>query len=243
MSTADPYRYVHSRAAKVIWALARHIHGVTRVAGLNSAWIGRGWSPDSTEHNTGRALDIIIAAVVGRVPTAVERRVGDLIAGWLIRHADALRVRHILWNKKIWRRRRASEGWQPLPGRTSSSSVSDWHIDHIHVLLDDVGGRVPDAPLIPTTTTTPKENNTMDRTLADGDVDALATAILNHNIRANGKDDALAQHLAENFVADAAQSHALGDLRDRLALVADKLDTLTKQLAALGAILEKVVEE
>lgn len=224
----DPFRLVHRKAAPVIWDLARAIDNLTRAAG-GSTWIGRGWSPDSEEHATGRALDVIISARVGKLPTAVEVLAGDLLAAWLIRHADTLHVRHILWRRRIWRRRRAAEGWRPLPGRTSASSPSDWHDDHIHLLLDDTAGRVPsNAPLA--AAPPPRKETNMARTISDDDVTALVEQLLTHPVQANGKRDALVQHLAEGFVADAAQSRALHELNGRLSDVAGKLGALVKLL-------------
>lgn len=147
MST-DPFRYV-SKASNVIKLLARQVWYMTRAEAPN-IWIGRGWDEPSSsfEHGTGRALDIIVSEKVGRRPTVTQRYAGNLVANWLIRYAEALNIRHIIWNGKIWRRRYASQGWGTLPGRNSKSSVSDWHYDHIHVYLDDTNGYVPNAPLL-----------------------------------------------------------------------------------------------
>lgn len=229
----DPFRYL-DRAAPVIVELAHHIYGTTRLGVASSTWCGRGYSPDSTEHATRRALDWITVPTVGRLPDdpAARRRsflAGDLIAAWLIAHADQLHIRHILWNKRIWRRRRRHEGWQPLPGRGAGSSVSDWHQDHLHIYLDDATGTVPAAPVVTTLTTTP----TLDKETVM-DANDLATAILNHPIEANGRIEPLATHLGRLFVDTAAQSVAVTAERTRdragLDLILDHLEKIDRRL-------------
>lgn len=145
----DPFRNV-SKASDTIWTLARRVWAITRPSAA-SIWIGRGWdtaASGSTEHHSGRALDIMVSAKVGRMPTMAEAAAGEQMVAWLIRHADQMHTRHIIWNRRIWKRRyrgTATE-WSPLTGR---SGISDWHEDHIHVYLDDTAGSIPDAPLVP----------------------------------------------------------------------------------------------
>ena len=215
----DPFRYVDD-AAPVIRQLAQHIHAITRPS-ASSIWIGRGYAADSTEHRTRRALDIIVSAVVGRMPTPAEKSLGDLVVAWLIRYADALHIRHIIWDGRIWKRRYRNDyndGWSRLTGR---NGVSDWHHDHVHVLLDDAAGIVPTHPLIP--------GNLIE---GDNDMDPndLATAILAHEITANGKTAPLATHLGELFVLNKAQSVAVGTEATR-----------DKQLAQAAAERDKAI--
>lgn len=132
------------KASQAIWDLARKVWTITR-DGADSIWIGRGWSDDSSEHNTGRAVDLIVSAKVGKMPTAAEKAAGERLVAWLVANAKTLHIRHILWDKRIYRTRYA--GWGALPGRDSSSSISDWHQDHIHVLLEDTSGSIPTGGL------------------------------------------------------------------------------------------------
>ena len=141
----DPYRFVHSNASRIIWSLARKIWTDCQAAD-SATWIGRGWDYKSTEHATGRALDIITSTAVGRLPTTKQLADGNTIAAWLIRHAKQLNIRHIIWNKRIYRVRYGA--WGPLPGRTASSNISDWHQDHIHVLLETTTGSIPSEPVL-----------------------------------------------------------------------------------------------
>lgn len=100
---ADPFRYV-SRASSIIHALARQIYNMTR-ATAPDVWIGRGYAPDSVEHKTGRALDVITSTKVGRRPTPEQHRDAEALCAWLIRHAQQLHLRHIIYNRRIWSRR------------------------------------------------------------------------------------------------------------------------------------------
>lgn len=158
---ADPFINVHQKASAIIWAIARKVYADCNVHGI---WIGRGWDWKSTEHATGRALDIITSTKVGRMPTKEQKARGDKLAAWFIKHADALNIRHIIWHGRIYRVRYKS--WGVLPGRTASSNVSDWHYDHIHLLLDNTSGKLPSekinlggtsapAPTAPTKPTAP----------------------------------------------------------------------------------------
>ena len=145
----DPYRFV-STASAPIKALAVQVWTMTRAA-ASTIWIGRGWdtaASGSTEHHSGRALDIMASAKVGRLPTSAEHAAAEKLVAWLIRHADQMHVRHIIWDGRIWKRRYrgTATAWSKLTGR---SGVSDWHQDHIHVYLDDTAGSIPDAPLVP----------------------------------------------------------------------------------------------
>lgn len=141
MSRFNP---VHPKAEEVIWRLARHLEAITHQLGC---WPGRGWDSTGSEHPTGRALDWMISQKVGQKVSAEQKKVGDAVVDWLIRHSDQLRIRHIIWHNRIWKRRyrsNAGGGWSTHKG----SSVSARHEDHVHVFLDNAGGSVPDQPLI-----------------------------------------------------------------------------------------------
>ena len=141
---SDPLRLVHRNASRIIHDLAKHIYTITRPT-ASTIWIGRGWDDDRSEHQTGRALDIIVARKVGSQPTAEELAAGWAVVDWLVAHASALRIRHIIFRRRIYRHR--YRAWGKLPNRDSTSSISDWHDDHAHVLLESESGYVPDHPL------------------------------------------------------------------------------------------------
>lgn len=145
---ADPFVNVHSNASQIIWGLARKLNAeVARYA----IWIGRGWDPGSTEHATGRALDIMVSAKVNTRPTGTQKLRGDKLAAYLVKHARTMRIRHIIWNERIYRTRYGA--WGPLP-LTATRSVnygyghSDWHRDHLHVWLEDTSGSIPTETII-----------------------------------------------------------------------------------------------
>lgn len=131
--------------SQIIIDLAEHI--LTTASAL--LWIGRGHDPASNEHATGRALDVIASTRVDTMPTPEQRAAGDQLVAWLIRHADALHIRHIIWQNRIWKTRYRRSGWQPLPG--PRLSVSARHLDHVHVFLQDRAGTLPADPITPIT--------------------------------------------------------------------------------------------
>lgn len=218
----DPLRFVHPRASQVIWQLARAL--LVLLAPLGHGWIGRGW--DTTgEHSTGRALDIIIATKVGQLPTKAQKAIGNLLVAWLIRHADQLHIRHIIWDGRIWKRRyrNTPTAWTPLRNRRGNS---DWHYDHIHVYLDDANGTVPDAPLVPV--------HIIQKEIKNMDPQELVNGILLSEVTANGKRQPIVQHFADMVVATHAQSLAVTAERER-----DKAH-LDQVLAELGKLREEV---
>lgn len=131
------YNNVHPKAGPSVWALARSVYEGTRTANLSSIWIGRGWD-DNGEHTTGRALDIIVSRRVGVLPTAAEKAAGEVLVAWLVKYAESMHIRHIIWDKRIYRTR--YKAWGPIYNR---SGISDWHQDHVHVLFDDNSGKIP----------------------------------------------------------------------------------------------------
>ena len=104
-------------------------------------WIGSGWRPGSSEHKTGRALDVVATFNTGiRARTAEPNAwaaMNRLVNEVLVPNAGALGVRHLIWDRKIYRTRYSE--WGPLPGRTSKSSIGDWHEDHLHIWLEPSG--------------------------------------------------------------------------------------------------------
>ena len=138
--------HLPARTARICVKIALHM----LATGPATLWVGRGYDPQSSEHATGRAIDLIVSARVGIMPTPEQLAAGELLAAWLIRHAHTLHVRHIIWRNRIWKRRYPGSGWQPLPG--NRKTISDRHDDHIHILLDDDGGTVPADPITTPTT-------------------------------------------------------------------------------------------
>ena len=145
---SDPFVNVHSNASQIIWDLARKLNAeVARYA----IWIGRGWDPKSTEHATGRALDIMVSVKVNTRPTDTQKARGDKLAAYLVKHARTMRIRHIIWNERIYRTRYGAWGPLPLTATRSKNYAyghSDWHRDHLHVWLEDTAGVIPTETII-----------------------------------------------------------------------------------------------
>jgi hypothetical protein len=73
-------------------------------------------------HGTGRALDVFIPKI-GKAPDTAQ---GDLLANWLVMHAQEIGVQLIIWDRSIWR---ANGTNASLYGGPSP------HDDHLHVEL------------------------------------------------------------------------------------------------------------
>lgn len=124
------------RLARGLWAMIRRSPALAPYL-----WIGSGWRTGSTEHVTGRALDVVATFNIGiRARTAEPKAwaaMNRLVNEVLVPNARALGIRHLIWDRKIYRTRYGA--WGPLPGRTSKSSIGDWHEDHLHIWLDISG--------------------------------------------------------------------------------------------------------
>lgn len=229
--TDEVFNNVHRNASEIIWALARHMYEITQII-APTIWIGRGWDDKSEEHSTGRALDLMVASASNQIPRPDQKAAGELVVAWLLRHADELHVQHILWDEKIWRAR--DKQWGPLPNRTPESSNSSWHRDHIHVLLLDAKGIVPDEPLIPFEQVLKEDNMATAQELSDAFMATLITA--------NGKTQSFKQHLAELFVDTDAQSLAAAAEASRdgrhLDYVEKRIKDVEKALVEIKGMLE-----
>lgn len=118
-------------------AFAESVNAIIREKGspYSLLWVGSGWRTGSKEHVSGDALDIITSADTGidtekREPLAFKQAM-NFVNNVLIKNANALHIRHIIFNGRIWRRRKNAWGVYLRRG-----SVSIAHRDHIHVLLE-----------------------------------------------------------------------------------------------------------
>jgi hypothetical protein len=62
---------------------------------------------------------------------------GTPLAEYARENANTLGVSYIVWNRQIWSKKRAAEGWRPYTG------TSNPHTDHVHISFDEkppVGG-------------------------------------------------------------------------------------------------------
>ena len=105
-------------------------------------WVGSGWrepSGKNDEHGTGRAIDVIVTADTGMMPTPAERAAGNAFVDWLISHADELKIKGIIFSQDSAPR---PEFWgYTHPGSWRSGedrgSISANHVDHVHVFLKE----------------------------------------------------------------------------------------------------------
>jgi hypothetical protein len=82
-----------------------------------------GYRADGSEHQTGRALDMMVYSDSG---------LGQQIADWVRANHAALHVVEVIWAQHIWTTERSSEGWRLMADRGSRTAN---HYDHVHVLV------------------------------------------------------------------------------------------------------------
>lgn len=92
-----------------------------------------GMGSSGSEHPTGRALDLMTAGIAGD-----DKKAGDLLAAYLWANRVRLRVKWIIWNRRI---RSTSKG---KSGNWTAYSGASAHTDHVHVFFAD-GAYVPPA--------------------------------------------------------------------------------------------------
>lgn len=113
------------RIAEGLYALSRTL--------APCMWQGRGWDDsDGGEHQTGRALDLIISTTVGVRPSSAEKAQGDRLAQWIIDHRVQLSLKWLIWSGRIYNPSRG--GWRKY---TVASDTTGGHFDHIHVFVAD----------------------------------------------------------------------------------------------------------
>jgi hypothetical protein len=81
------------------------------------------------DHSNCRCTDFMI---LGPATRAAEVALGNAIAAYLIKHADRLGVKWLIWNRRIWRAHDTGrgQGWDDYTG-------PKLHTDHVHVEVDD----------------------------------------------------------------------------------------------------------
>lgn len=82
---------------------------------------------DST-HDRGLALDIFVPMQDG-----AGSREGWATAHWLVANAERLGVATVIYDDRIWSAHRGREGWREYTHPSGSTTVTDRHLDHIHV--------------------------------------------------------------------------------------------------------------
>ncbi|ORV29062.1 hypothetical protein AWB98_06640 [Mycolicibacterium conceptionense] len=101
-----------------------------------------GWRPEDGygEHSSGNAIDVMIP----NWNTPQGKAVGDAVAAWALQNAQALGLTHVLWQQRSFG-----------PGDRTGSPMEDRgsptqnHYDHVHLFMNQNGGQLPTAPLMP----------------------------------------------------------------------------------------------
>jgi hypothetical protein len=116
------------RAAEVRADLTRTFGGLP-LGGFAPGGVTDGHMPGSA-HYEGRAIDVFVRPV-----SPANERLGWAIAGYLVGQADRLGIATVIFDDRVWRVTRSSEGW--LDYRVSRGSTGDRsileHRDHVHV--------------------------------------------------------------------------------------------------------------
>ena len=79
-------------------------------------------------HDRGLALDVFFPMEDG-----AGGREGWAAAHWLVANAERLGVAVVIYDDKIWSARRGAQGWRDYTHPSGGTSVTDRHLDHIHV--------------------------------------------------------------------------------------------------------------
>ena len=82
----------------------------------------------TSTHDRGLALDVFFPMEDG-----AGSREGWAAAHWLVAHAERLGVAVVIYDDKIWSARRGAQGWRDYVHPSGSTTVTDRHLDHIHV--------------------------------------------------------------------------------------------------------------
>lgn len=229
-------------------------------------WMGSGWRTGSVEHNSGRAIDIIVTATTGRRPNASEHAAALLLIKWLQVNASELGIQHILYSTdgknrtQSWNSVRKT--WNNLKDR---GSVSGNHIDHIHVYfrvgadwpqrfnLVSIGGTVPKpSPGLPGTGVNDKKEEDIMATKGDlrellgevlpGLVEASVIKVIENKNRYTEYGDEHGDGRSTRSPVDvlySGQNHAVSANQNSVALL-KRVGALEAQLTGLGKALETV---
>jgi hypothetical protein len=79
-------------------------------------------------HDLGLAVDFFLPMEDGRGSPA-----GWAVAHWLVANAERLAVETVIYDDQIWTARRSLEGWRDYQHPSGSTTVTDRHLDHVHV--------------------------------------------------------------------------------------------------------------
>jgi hypothetical protein len=79
-------------------------------------------------HDRGLAVDLFVPMADGRGSAE-----GWALAHWLVANADRLAVATVIYDDRLWTAARSGEGWREYRHPSGSTTVTDRHLDHVHV--------------------------------------------------------------------------------------------------------------
>ena len=221
----DPLRLLTDRINPEVRKYAQALYDMTRkYPDTSGQWCGRGWDTGSAEHGSGLAFDWITSTGVGKRPTNVQYDAAMKIVNFFIRHGKEMGLEWLIFsvdgvNKMIYNVDRGK--WRSYG---SAGNISFRHIDHIHFKFKRGVKFNPNIKWTLDVTT----NTDKDTTVTDKEMDAIVLKLLNFKITANGKNQALVQHMVEGFVDDEAQSKALAEISAKLSALSNQVAEIRK---------------
>lgn len=224
----DPLRLLTNKINPEVRKYAQALYDMTRkYPDTSGQWCGRGWdNTGSKEHASGLAFDWITSTKVGLRPTNVQYVAAMKVVNFFIRHGKEMGLEWLIFsvdgvNKMIYNVARGT--WR---SHGSAGNISFRHIDHIHFkFLSSVKFNPNINWTLDINTKTSKDKDT---TVTDEEMNAIVLKLLNFKITANGKNQALVQHMAKSFVDDEAQSKALAEISTKLSVLANQVAEIRK---------------
>ena len=222
----DPLRLLTDRINPEVRKYAQALYDMTRkYPDTSGQWCGRGWdNTGSKEHASGLAFDWITSTKVGLRPTNVQYVAAMKVVNFFIRHGKEMGLEWLIFsvdgvNKMLYNTDRGK--WRSYG---SAGNISFRHIDHIHFKFKRGVKFNPNIKWTLDVTT----NTDKDTTVTDEEMNAIVLKLLNFKITANGKNQALVQHMVEGFVDDEAQSKKLAEISAKLSALSNMVDEIRK---------------
>lgn len=104
---------LHSNAARV--------QAIARTFGFDGQIFGVGSRPNASDHPHGNAVDLMVGT---------GNPLGDTIAGFYVQFAEALGIKYVIWNERIWT---PSRGWHAYTHPNGGTDDTSAHRNHVHV--------------------------------------------------------------------------------------------------------------
>ena len=225
----DPLRLLTNKINPEVRKYAQALYDMTRkYPDTSGQWCGRGWdNTGSKEHASGLAFDWITSTKVGLRPTNVQYVAAMKIVNFFIRHGKEMGLEWLIFsvdgkNKMLYNVARGK--WRNYG---SKGNISFRHIDHIHFKFLKSVKFNPNINWILDIINT-KTNKGKEITVTDKEMEAIVLKLLNFKVTANGKNQALVQHMVEGFVDDEAQSKALAEISTKISALANQVAEIRK---------------